>query len=432
MMTPVDKTTIDWTGGGPEDHGVSTAPREFRDHGDGRYALTTRGITLELDRIRPKWGELIGELAVRCDLPLARTIDHAGTISLADFNISTQRAREERAKLLGQRSGAEAVDWFSLLEEFCQRVLQAERTGLPAVLLRDVSRPAPDDHFEIDGLPFPRRHPVIVFGDGGALKSLLDLYWLGTLAQRGERVAYFDWEFDAADHRERLERLFGPEMPPVLYVRCERPLVDEIDRLQRIVQLNDLTYGVFDSVGYACGGPPESAEVASAYFRLIRRLRIGSLHTAHVNKQDNGDQKPFGSAFWHNSARATWFIKRSGETEDQQRVTVALYNRKSNIGPLLPPKGYEVTFGPDRTVVARVDLAGVEEFATSVGYKQRIIHLLKAGPQPEPVIISELGGKPESIHKAITRGLKPEAGLFVRVTGADGLSKIALVERRFT
>src|SRR5262249_41538434 len=160
-----------------------------------------------------------------------------GMLSSADLNFSSLRARQDRAKFLKDRANTNgAVDWFALVEEFCQNVFEAERTGDPAVDLRMLPRPERGDDIRIEGLVFPRRHPSILFGDGGAAKSYTALYIAGVLAQRGLNVALFDWELCGEDHRDRLERLFGPDMPAILYARCERPLVSETDRLRRIVR----------------------------------------------------------------------------------------------------------------------------------------------------------------------------------------------------
>ena len=99
-------------------------------------------------------------------------------------------------------------------------------------------RPDPDDEYDIDGFRFPKHHGTIVFGDGGTAKSYHDaLHRRAMLAQRGRpRRCFFDWELDAGAHRLRLERLFGRDMPDVRYVRCERPLVHEVDRLRKIVR----------------------------------------------------------------------------------------------------------------------------------------------------------------------------------------------------
>jgi hypothetical protein len=114
--------------------------------------------------------ELFGELSVKCDLPGART--SGGSLLTADFNLSGYRSRKERATALQARANTgNQVDWDGLIEEFCQCVLQAERTGQPAVDLRTLPVPAADDVIEVEGLPLLRRHPTILFGDGGAAKS---------------------------------------------------------------------------------------------------------------------------------------------------------------------------------------------------------------------------------------------------------------------
>ena len=91
--------------------------------------------------------------------------------------------------------------------------------------------------------------------------TYFDLYAASELTKRGERVLYCDWELDAETHRDRLERINGPDMPEaILYARCDRPLVYEIDRLRRIRHTEQVTYVVLDSVGYATNGDPAAAD----------------------------------------------------------------------------------------------------------------------------------------------------------------------------
>src|SRR5688572_10760053 len=268
------------------------------------YKLEMPGYAtvFEADRLRRDRHELIGELTVRCGLPGARAIN--GILSTADFNFSSARARQDRAKLLKDRAHTNGEpDWQGLLEEFCQRVFEAERTGDPAIDLRELSRPAPDDEYRVDGLIFPKRHATILFGDGGSAKSYTALHLAGRLSQTGVVVGFFDWELGGEEHRDPLERLFGSSMPRILYVRCERPLSSEVDRICRIVREHRIQYGIYDSVTFASDGPPEAAEVAGRYFRAVREIGCGSLHIAHVNRSEENDKKPFGSAFWHNGAR---------------------------------------------------------------------------------------------------------------------------------
>lgn len=223
--------------------------REFKAIGDDRYRLTIPdvAVTLEIDRLRREHHELIGELSARCELPGARTFD--GTLSIADLNLSSARARTDRAKLLATRANTKDFDWVGLVEEFAQRVLAADRHGEPAIDLRTIPASSKDDEIEaLPGFTLFRRHPTILFGDGGSAKSYLGLYVAGLLAEQGIRVGLFDWELAGEDHRDRLERLFPDGMPRVLYARCERSLVHEADRLRRIVRENDIQFCLYDSV----------------------------------------------------------------------------------------------------------------------------------------------------------------------------------------
>jgi hypothetical protein len=383
---------------------ASTSTDAGSDHhfealGADRYRLQipSFAMTIEVDRLRRERQELFGELSVFSSLPGART--EGGALSIADFNLSSARARQDRAKLLAHRSQTETLDWLGVIEEFCQYVLAADRTGQPAVDLRTLPRPAADDGMEIEGLSLLRRHPSLIFGDGGAAKSYLCLYLAGRLAEHGMRVALFDWELAGEDHRDRLERIFGAAMPPIIYARCERPLVYEVDRLRRIARDERIEFAVFDSVAFACDGPPEAAEVAGRYFRSVREIGGGSLHVAHINKGDNADKKPFGSTFWHNGARATWFAKASEPSDDAATLTIGLFNRKCNLGPLRHPVGFRIEFGETRTTFTRTDVRDCPEMAQSMTVRQRMASVLRRGATEPKSLADEIDAKAETVTR---------------------------------
>src|SRR5262249_44047573 len=183
---------------------MSTAADEYRREvaeaerfvrvGDGHYRLDVPEacVTLDIDRLRRESGALVGELIVKSTLPGIPT--HDGVLSAGDLNLSSVRARQDRGKYLTSRARVEEIDFVGLLEEFAQRVIATERAGTPAVLLRDLPRPSPDEALVVDGLPLLRRHPLILFGDGGSAKSLLALHVAGRLDQIGIRTGYLDWE----------------------------------------------------------------------------------------------------------------------------------------------------------------------------------------------------------------------------------------------
>lgn len=404
---------------------ANAAEREFRQLGDDRFVLSAPGLgfSFEVSRLRRERGSPICELVVATTIAGAPTFD--GVLSSGDLWLANPRQRSERAKLLAckARTG-NRVDFEALLEELALRVVAAERRGAEPILLRDAPRAEPDAIFDVHGFPLLKRHPLILFGDGGTGKSLLALYFAGELARRGLPVALFDWELGAEDHKERFERLFGAEMPPLLYVRCARPLVVEQDRLRRIIQDRAIAFAVFDSVAFACDGPPEAAEVAARYQGIVRGLNIGSLHVAHINKSERAEEKPFGSQFWHNGARSTWFIKPADAGEPGS-LTVGLFHKKANLGRLQSSLGYRLEFGRERTHVARVDLADVESLAPRLPLRERLRHVLARGPMTTAAIAEALDAKPDSVEKAAKR-----SSAFVRlVDQPDGIHRWALARR---
>ena len=400
-------------------------PREFQAVGDDCYrlALLSLGLEFLIDRLRREHHELQGELTVRCTLAGARTFD--GTLSVADLNLSSVRARRERAAYLTERSKAPEIDWLGLLEELCQRVLNAERVGAPALHLRDVAPSPLDDTINVESFPVLRQHPMCLFGDGGSLKSYLALYLAGGLTQQGLKVLYADWEFTPEAHRDRLVALF-PDPPDVLYAKCERPLVNEADRLRRIVREERIDYLIGDSVAFACDGAPESAEVAAAYFRGLRVIGVGSLSVAHMTKAETGDLKPLGSAGWHNGFRSTWYVQRGAEGADPDQPTIALFHRKSNVGRLAAPLGYTFTFTADRTTLRTTNLATVPDLAEKLPLWQRVREIVKYGPLTLARLAKDLEANVETLDRTVRR----RRDVFARVDGIDGVSRIALVERR--
>lgn len=404
------------------------AIRQFERISDGHYrwTLLPPGLSFDLDRMRRERHELVGELQVGCDLAGAHTVN--GILNTSDFNLSSAAARQARAKLLAERARtADVVDWMGYLDEFCQRVFAADRAGSPVVALHQAPMPVADPMFDVSGFRFLRHHPTILFGDGGTGKSYLALYFVASLAAQGVPVLYLDWELDASEHRARLARLFPDGMPTdVHYLHCIAPLVDEADRIRKVVASVGAQFAVLDSIGFACDGPPEAAEVALAYLRATRALGVGSLHLAHVSKADSGDQKPFGSAFWHNGARMTWFIQADEDEPSDRGLTVGLFQRKSNLSAKRASVGFALTFGGNVTVVTREDLRDVPALAAKMSLSTRIVGVVAREGLKTAVEISEaLGGaNPESINRIARR-----SGQLQRVRGADGIWRIGAAAR---
>lgn len=368
----------------------------------GFYELSTPQVALTLDRLRRCDGDIVGELTVRGNHAQA---GRGGILSFGVLNLGSVRARAERAKLLYQRFPIKGVNWARLLEQFTFDVIEAERRGSPAIDLRTAPLPEEDGCYHVAGFKLPKRFPSILFGDGGSAKSLIALYLAGLLAQEGIRVAYFDWELDASEHRRRLERLFGPGMPEILYCRCERPLSAEADRLRRLVREEGIEYGFYDSVGMATDGPPEAAEAANRYMQAARYVGCGGLHVAHVAKDSPGKDpslRPFGSAFWHNGARATWHV-RGDQDEIFDSIEVLAIQRKNNLGRLQPPFGFRIRFLEDRIEVRKADPGENENLSQHLPVRVRMISALKRGPLSLAALAEEVNAEADTVRRTARR-----------------------------
>ncbi len=395
----------------PEPPSVELIPTAstFVKQGEGSYRLEypALGIVLDATQVhRDRSHDLQSELTVTTTLAGAKTVD--GVLLWGSLNLSSQRTRAQMATSCAGRSGAAGLDWLGALETLALRVARAEGEGDPIRPLADYDLPDIDDEWHVLGIPILRRHPLILFGDGGAGKSLIALHIAATLAQRGVPVLYIDAEFAPEDHRERLGRLVGEEeMPRCLhYVRCTLPLVQEVGRLQKHIIQHAIQYVVFDSIAFFLPGRPEDAEHAQSYFRAVRSLGVGSLHLAHTSKSaDHGEEKPFGSVFFHNSCRSSFFLKRAGDEGEQGSnvLEVSLTHKKSNTGRRLPAIGVRLTFGPDTTAVERFNVAENTELAGDLPIWQRIKALVATRPMTVDELAEELGERPASVGRAVRR-----------------------------
>lgn len=385
-------------------------------------------IAMRIDHVHAesRSGEVSAEIRVTSTAPGLEGLLHQGR-----FTLTGTQSRATLAKHLDSRTPGRGVDWPGLIELASVKVLDAFRIGEPALLLRDAEEPTDDGHLL---LPIVLgRHPTVWFGEGGSTKSLLalaaglsihsDKALMGIAPSAARVVALLDWEMDAWEHRKRMVALMGDQLPDFVYVPCRGAIWDEQDRLARILVDHGIQYAIVDSVGMACAGLPiESSEAALRFYSSVRQLGIGTLCIAHKTKAEDGDRMPFGSAFWHNGARATWFVKKEAEPEPG-RVNVALHQRKANTSAVAPPLAFEVNFSPEGGIsIRRRDLRDVPAFEEDRTLRQQISDVLKAGPRTTAAIALELDAKPDSVAKTVRRAERT----FIRTGHPDGSVTVAL------
>lgn len=405
---------------------MSTATASM--HG-GLYSLEWAApefVVIEFDRLRTeRSADITADVAVHRTAPGLE-----GHIHSARLLMTGTRARSDLAKHLADRTKGAGIDWPRLVEEAIVAALDHYRAGEPPILLRDAVPPE-GTTWLLPPLVLAVQ-PTIWFGDGGVGKSALALAaglsihmdrgdLLGVAPTAKRVVAYLDWEFDAYEHRERMRQLVGGQMPDIVYRRCQVPLRDDVERLNRFIRDWGIDFLIIDSVAAACGDEPESAAVALAFFNALRQLGCGALCIAHITK-NGSEERPFGSTFWHNGARSTWLVKKERETSGSSFV-VGMFNKKSNSGPLAAPIGFNVDFGADRLAISRTDIREVTDFEPHVPLKERMRAVLRSGALSVKDLADFLGEPEGSVRRAFDR----DGGrYFVRIDGRGSAFRVGL------
>lgn len=397
--------------------------------GIARCTWPDPGVELKFDllRLERRTGELTAEVTT-----FTGSNGSTGLLHRARCNLGSTRSLAEYTNHLGKRLSG--PDWPGLVETAAWKVIEAFRQGPPAFLLRDAIEP-PATGWALKPILLAR-DPVILFADGGQLKSYQALAFAVSLQSglslaadlepaRPFRVAYCDWEWTDWPHKRRLRALCGPgELPELLYVPCQSggPLSHQVERLQRIFEEHHIDYAVMDSVGLACDGPPEEAQSALGFFQALARLEVGSLLIAHTNRDGDGS-KPFGSAFWHNSARATWAVKRV-RTVGATGIDIGLFQRKANDGAMREkPIGLHFEFAAGSTSITSADVDGAtpETQAQSL-LRDRVAYAVRDEAKTYVEVAAELNVPLNSIVQTVRRW---EGRTFVKLTDtSDGIHRI--------
>jgi hypothetical protein len=393
------------------------------------YVLVDDAVRVEARYIRRESNQVHGEVDVQCEW--AGASRHGLSLSCADVNLSSQPARKTLAKYCAERahSRPEDFDWMGAIDAACQEVIRASRESEDVITLDDAPYVAERD-LKVAGLQIPADGTSMLIAHGDSLKSMITLYVLGSLAQRGQNVLFLDWEWTAARHLARKCRLFGTErLDSLKYLHCRAPIVIECDRIRRYCDQEHIEFIAVDSVGLASDGKLIDDDVAIRFHRALASLPP-ALCAAHVPKSSLGpDGKgdaigPFGSVFFSNLCRASWLVKKQLSATDDV-VTVGLFPQKQNDGARTQPVGLEFTFSPEVIQVHNVDLADVDGLACRLPLAARMRHLLKRGPMTYTQIADELSAKVDTVVKAANR-----SRTFTKVSGQDGVTRIALVEAK--
>jgi hypothetical protein len=264
-----------------------------------------------------------------------------------------------------------------------------------------------DPPFQLAIEPFIyEQQPFIFFGIPGTLKSYLALF-LASFAALGEapegipfrpkRVMhplYLDWESNFRDQKARIQKiergLGKPLADKIMYRYQTTSLMEDVDALAEIVIKNNIDLVIIDSLGPAVHQDLNSAESAQEFFRALRALNCTSIILAHCAK-NAAEKTVFGSQYFTALARGIAEVRKYQDPMSGV-VSVGIFHRKSNMGPLFDPIGIEFFFSKDAVVIQPGSVADVPGLEEAMPVKSRILKFLADnGPSSPTEIATELG-----------------------------------------
>lgn len=353
-------------------------------------------VSMAVDRLSRTRGELHGEITVSCGLPGIRA--HDGHLHQARFNLSGSTARTTLARILGQRADAPGLDWPDMLEDFCRRVLLAERDGSPVEKVGALPMPVGESYRIAPLLPLDQAS--ILYGDGGTGKSTMAAALAVSVSEgvavvegwtpRKGPVLYLDWEAGRGSLNRRVRGVaMGAHIPRVVqidFMDCRRrgPLAGFAEDIARLVTLEGYGLVIVDSVGMAAGVGGESSDANESAIRLFSAfgyLSTTVLAIDHVNRSDadttTKKSRPYGSIYKSNLARATFELRRSNGADGSS--VLGLYHTKANDAELMAPQALRVTHADDGAIYYQRELAMPVALTESLSLTERITAVLAEG-----------------------------------------------------
>lgn len=395
--------------------------RQFERQGLG-YVLRVPDLAIEVavDRLNRTRGELHGELSVKCGLPGTRSGD--GNLHNARFNLSSGTTRGSLAKVLGRRADIPDLDWEDVLEDFCRRVMAAEREGDPVTMVGALPVPVGETYRLAPILP--ANQTTILLGEGGTGKSTVaaaiavsietGVALIEGWSPRQAPVLYLDWEGgrDSINRRIRGVAMGGhiPHVVTVRYLDCRRrgALYSFAEDIARLVEKEGIGFVVVDSVGMASGTSSEGSDANESAIRLFSAFGfIGTTVLAidHVSKAEsdtpNRPARPYGSIYKVNLARSVFELRRT-KTSDGSSV-LGLYHNKANDSDTLPPMSLRVIHEEDGAIRYERLESLPSELTRSLKLWQQIASVLATGHHSSEEIAAEIQADEHVVRTTLNR-----------------------------
>ncbi len=435
---PVKGDAVEWFGGGGtvaqlEAGALLVDGPSVEYHGADHIIITMPlpglgAVRFDFDEIEKSRHELECELGITVEMPGVSRTPHNDRINLLSPTTKTN-LRRELQEIYGK-----TVPWAALLNEVFAlaraRFLAYDRS----VDVFD-SQPITESDLFFHHPLIPKDHITILFGDRASTKSYIAAE-IAFCAAIGEPflnwrmpmgpVLFGDYEDSEGNFRRRIDRIAAglglalmPDMIHYLNL-MGLPLADMRKTIKKKLVDSGCVLFVVDSAGPATGGRPEEAERAITFMEALRTLGVTVLVIAHVPKNHGPAQPedPFGSSFYSNLSRRTWYVQRVQE-EASDVVDVGLYCKKVNDGPTPRPVALRVTFeglsGP--VTIKRADMQDTPALQAKRPLRYRIWDAL-ATPRTVASLVSVMdpaGEEGKALANSIDHALRNRPGDFLIV-----------------
>ena len=380
--------------------------------GSGIYDLEWphMNISASVSRVKADSNhELRAEVWVQSARPLS-----SGHMGQGRLILTSPANRKTFAKSLADRDPE--VDWDKVIEQLSVAVLEEYRVGVPAVqisgnVLKTVDT---NQRWLVEPL-IQYGHPTLLYGKGSSGKSWMAQY-LSVLIHEGlslsgltvdeATVLYLDWETDQNEITSRIAMIRqGLGLPldtasGIWYKSMTQGLSADIATVMTLVQEHNIHFVVLDSLGSACMGEPESAEVVLRMFMALGSLGVTSLCIDHTNKEGS----LFGSVYKFNNSRQIFEAKKA-QGEGDTELEFALFHKKANNSKLIKPMGWVLKFDGEAhaTTLVRRDVKDtrLESEMTVVDRIKNLLTINPSGMRPNEIAI-ELDKTSSHISKELS------------------------------
>ena len=384
------------------------------------------GLVAEVKRLHShRDGRITGDITFL----LSDKVDTQGATSKfltiyppTQINIMAARSRKELANALqlklNQAIGEEAIEVYPcdlIIDQLCYGVQDRIRQGEPTQELwthQDVKPP----EYLLEPILF-KGLPTVIFGEKGVAKSTLSLALYTCLTLPWEdnpleltppnhavKTMILDWETEQDIVLWSLKRLQeGSGLPhfPLYYRRCNLPLKDDLEQIQKALKSRDIEAVIIDSLGAAAGSDDlKGKDSALGYFEALRSLKVSSISLAQTSKnQDDKRKTIFGSTYFTYYARNIFELCKSDDTDVMR---IALFHRSSNLSKLYNPMGFRIDYNGNKMEIKR-EAVSYGEFIKKISGQASLLESLKVSPKSARELAEDIGWAESSTRVLLSR-----------------------------